>query len=393
MLIYILILLLFIILMIRFDVNHNMKGKRAAFIFEAIILILLFGLRYRVGGDSLMYEDEWDILPSLDELRRMDLFSQKAQPLFYLLVALLKEVGGNFVLFQIVHAIIVNTVFFSVINRYGDKKFTAVILYYLFMSLNSNTEILREALAVAVFLLSLKSFVSRKWVSYYLYCVVAIGFHISALMCLLLPLVYSISIKPWKIKKLLLISLAFVVLSVVYVNYLPSLASLSLFSFLSMSNMYKLEVYSALLGTSNINGYIIRFLGIGIILFFAYVMRKNGLSKPIYNFAINMTLVFQLVDLLIPIMGTRWGGYFSILYYMIIADVFYSFHHRRGVLKLITVFCFAFMLFSKYFTQIAPDPWAPGNIPTYVRYIPYKSVFDKERVPDREASNRESYDI
>ena len=92
MLIYIIILFFFFLLVIRYDVNHVKQGRNVFFVLEAVILILLFGLRYRVGGDSLLYEDNWYKLPNLSDLQGKDAFDHYSkQPLYYIFVAIIKE--------------------------------------------------------------------------------------------------------------------------------------------------------------------------------------------------------------------------------------------------------------------------------------------------------------
>ena len=393
MLIYIIILFFFFLLVIRYDVNHVKQGRNVFFVLEAVILILLFGLRYRVGGDSLLYEDNWYKLPNLSDLQGKDAFDHYSkQPLYYIFVAIIKELGGGFVAFQIVHAIIVNTVFFKIIKQYCTHIFTAVIFYFCIIAFNSNTEILREALAVAVFLLSLKYLMAHKWIPYYICCIIAFNFHISAVICFLIPFLLKFCTKQWRFSRLIPILVVLGVLSFVYVQYLPSLLSF-VFTLLSSFNMDKMEIYTSMLGSNNVNGYILSIINVSIILFFAYAMRKNNLNSPIQNLAMNMTFIFTAMNMIIPIMGSRWAGYFSILYYICIADLLYSFRGKNGSLKLLTYLFLYFITFTTIRTQLAPDPWAPSKIPTYQRYIPYHSVFDKQKEPDREASVREIYDI
>lgn len=395
MFIYILIFIFFIICVIRFDVNKVKSGRKLCFITEAIILILLFGLRYRVGGDSLMYEDNWDRMPTLSDLLVRNAFQDyKNQPLWYIFTAVIKEIGGGFLMFQIVHAVIINTVFFRVIKRYCQHRFTAVLFYFIFMSFNSNTEILRESLAVAVFLLSLKYLMAHKWIPYYIYCLIAFNFHISAVIWFILPFVFNICTRQWVLKKLFFIILVFIVLSIVFINNLDSLlAYIDVLSILNLSNADKVQVYTSMFGESNVTGYLFNIVNISIILFYTYVMRKNEMVSPIHNLTMNMTFVFTAINLIIPIMGARWAGYFSLLYYICLADMFYSFKGKASLLKVIAISCILFNSIITVRVQLSPDPWAPGKIPTYVRYIPYHSIFDKKTEPNREASVREIYDI
>ena len=59
--VYIIILLLTFWCHFRFDFsNKNAAVKRLLYLIEFILLVLVVALRYRVGGDSLGYEDDYE---------------------------------------------------------------------------------------------------------------------------------------------------------------------------------------------------------------------------------------------------------------------------------------------------------------------------------------------
>ena len=109
-------------------------------------------------------------------------------------MALIKSTINDFIFFQIVHSIIINSVVFWFISSNTKNKFTAVFLYFLFLYVLVNMEIAREALAVSVFLVSVKFLQNKKYVAYYLLAIIAFLFHYGAAISFVFPLIYGIRI-------------------------------------------------------------------------------------------------------------------------------------------------------------------------------------------------------
>ncbi|MFK2015199.1 EpsG family protein [Bacteroides fragilis] len=88
---------------------------------------------------------------------------------------------------QLLQAFIVNSIVLSFIRKYTKYKYTALLLYVLTVYLHYNIEIMREAIAISFFLLSIKYYINKKWLKYYIVILGCILFHYSALFLLLLP--------------------------------------------------------------------------------------------------------------------------------------------------------------------------------------------------------------
>ena len=379
--IYAVIILFFLALSLRYDFGNKKGNNKFFFVLEAIILICFFGLRYRVGADSLNYEEKWDAYPHLSDLADLGAFAYlENQPLYYVFVGLVKEINDSFVAFQIVHAIIVNTVFFITIKRYSTHKYMAVLFYFVFMSLTSNTEILRESLAVSAFMLSLPYLIGKRWIKYYCFTALAIGFHISALICLIFPFVFKFLEKRWKISQLFVVLMALFVFSVIFKSYFSQLP----LDLLNETNQEKLIMYSSSAGKNNIFGYIGFVYNCSFLLFIAYVLRKANINNELFNVAINAKFLFCVCSLILPIMANRLGGYFDLLYYILLAELVCSHKRFRNPLKAYILMIFALLLLNHINSLRSVDTWSDGTEPLYKRYAPYHSVFDKQKERDRE---------
>ena len=110
MFIYILVILFLIICTIQYDSGNVVRGKKYFYIIAFIILTLLSGLRYRIGVDTLQYEQWFEYrLPVLSQIKQSDLSISNAYgPLFVLLASVIKSLGASWVIFQLVHSFILN---------------------------------------------------------------------------------------------------------------------------------------------------------------------------------------------------------------------------------------------------------------------------------------------
>lgn len=182
-------------------------GKSVLFWLVYIYLTLLIGLRYMVGGDSYFYMIYFDNI----SLNYIDLsWEADYQPLFYLLNYLAKLIYPSFTSFQIIHSLIINTVLFYFINKNTNNRFLALFFCLLMFYINFSVEILRESLAIMIFIINYKSYQNSKWLQYFIGVFIALMFHISALFLILLPFVKRLKLNK---KYILLLITAFFVLN------------------------------------------------------------------------------------------------------------------------------------------------------------------------------------
>lgn len=153
-----------------------------------ISFILIAGLRYRIGGDSIGYENSFETFPTLAQLANYKFSSTRFEPGFLVLGSISKTISDDFMVFQLIHATIVNGVIFWFVAKNTQNKFIAITIYAIYQYFNLNTEVLREALAVSCFLLAWPAFRDGKWFIYYAIMLLGTTFHISAFITFLLPL-------------------------------------------------------------------------------------------------------------------------------------------------------------------------------------------------------------
>ena len=187
--VYIFPIVLTLLLIYHYDYRGHKEGRMVWYILLLIYCILVAGLRYRIGGDTVVYStNHYKNYPNLVTYWTYDFSEEKFGRGYVLLNAVARSLSDDFTVMQIILAVIVNPIIFSFFYKNTTKIFTALLFYFILCYLNYNMEVLRESCAICIFLISWKYFYQHKWIKYYLLCAVAILFHPSAAITLVLPL-------------------------------------------------------------------------------------------------------------------------------------------------------------------------------------------------------------
>ena len=102
--IYVVAFILILYSWILVDLKHYRKLSSVCICVIIVFLILIAGLRYRVGGDSLHYIDTYTSMPTWKNWEFFS-FDEGYGPLWYLFCAISKTLGADFVYLQLLHAI------------------------------------------------------------------------------------------------------------------------------------------------------------------------------------------------------------------------------------------------------------------------------------------------
>lgn len=372
---------LYILLVGIFIISKKSTSKKKYwYAIECICLILLSGLRYHVGGDSLAYEEDFEsgTYPKLTELYRFDFKNSEYQPLWYLLVAIVKSIANDFILLQIVHSLFINIVVFWFIRRYSKKPFTMVLVYFVMTYLYFNMEILRESIAVCIFLLSIPYLQNKRYLQYYILVILAIGFHFSALILIPIPLIIKANTASFSIKQ------GTIALAIIFVLSLtPAIRSvLNAIDFSMVISRY--ETYSGL--KSNFVGQIFPIIRSVFMLMLIVPIAKFRENKGFENGIINTYLLIVFIGILLQFFY-RFENYLIIPFYVIILNNYYGYKKfstskRLKMRSAYIVFLIgiSFILLNKtyYYVRDQSEFNYSNTAHYYNRYYPYSSVFEKK---------------
>lgn len=185
--VYLIALALILIPSVKFDILKKKGNENVWYYICLAALTLIAGLRYRVGGDTIGYMLHFQTYPDITNIFTFDFQGAYYMPLWYIYNSIFKSFGDSFYVFQIVQAFLVNIAFFRFFKRYSKHFFSVLLLYFFGYYLYYNTEILRSAICVALFLEAYPFLEKKKYHWYFLLSLIAFGFHVSAAFLFVMP--------------------------------------------------------------------------------------------------------------------------------------------------------------------------------------------------------------
>lgn len=372
--IYLFPFILSLFFLIKFDFNKKITGANFCYNLLLIVLILIAGLRYKVGGDSLNYFEYFDEIPYLNALPNYDFINSPYDPFWIALSSISKTLINDFAFFQLIHAVIINTIIFWFIKKYTGFRFTAVFLYVCGAYLYFNMEIMRESLAICVFLLAYPSFREKKWLKYYVIAIVAFLFHSSAIILFLFPLLRYVKMNLFNV---LMIGLVFII-SI----YFKQIIGLVLFT---SRISEKFNTYSNL--QLNIFGIISNFLFYCLIPF-VVIRLNNSLNRFESKFEELIFLYFFLAMVFLYIPGfARFLNYLTPFLLIYLGDFINNIMNDKKLIKvkfLYVTMVFFLISFSKIQYYLIDTSKSVKDTHQYNLWYPYSSVFEKEEYRYRE---------
>ena len=394
MLPYILFILLTFCLSLRFDGQAEYtRTKKVWYIIVGVYLVLLAGFRNGVGGDTQLYMQDFEYVPStwgeLNEFISDELTESGYMPGWSILVFLCKRWFDSFYAVQLAQALIVNIGILYLFRQYTTHIFLCTLLYgvsYVFFLFHM--EVMREAIAVVLCGIGMHSYLrGEKW-KFYLLVGISILFHISALVALLFPFV---RLKQINIKTMIMAffaALFLFLLSDVIVNYLPSLLGSSVNRIVE-----KIFLYSDV--TLNLFGFLenaIRYLVInaGIVFFAQWSIGEDEQRQKDYTKYMSFYLIITV--LICGFIGfSRFRNYTLIFFLIMLTEFIYHYKsqlYTNAIIKLIVLAGFVFYTSRYYMTYY---PGSHGY--KYEFYYPYTSILDENvDTSKREDMHEESFD-
>lgn len=373
-------LICFVILLIGVYLSKaNSKIRNRWYFFEFLCLTLLMSFRYLVGGDSQGYY-LWfnDFNVKIGEFSLIDFSEAEYQPLWYLLIVIIKSIWNDFVFLQLILAVFVNGTVFWFVKKYSKYPFLVIIFYFFFDYPYFNMEILRESVSVCFFLISIPSLHAKKYIKYFILCFIAFGFHPSALFLFFIPFLFKYLRKSLNFNTVLIITIIVFILS-----FFPVLSYLvKLIGQTSIESRY--NTYSSL--DRNLNSYLMAIINItfSFCIVYAYKIRnKNDKNEiVVLNIYLLLTILVFFIDYFY-----RFKNYVSIPFSIILIDMVAEFSYNNvkkyNLGKYLCYIGFAFIITNQiyYYNRDMSQYNFNRKARFYNIYYPYHSIWDKNN-PD-----------
>lgn len=383
---YLIVFIIALYFVYTYDIKKKKRGRELSYFILFLSVVLLAGCRYVIGGDTVRYMRSWDEMPTFSS-NNVSLESMVLDPLWILLNVTCKSISDDFIFFQFVHAILLNGILFYGVfikqEYFKRHVFTVVLFYLIYYLLYFNMEILRESLAVALFLLNLPNYQNKKWKKYYLLATISILLHSSAIVVFFIPLFRNVKLKlRYVVFMVLIAGVFFTLFGGMLVNLL---------GFQVLSNKFELYADKSM----NFNGKILRTIEFVIIPLVIIHLNDVRLKKRNPFFASFYMSYFFVAALstgnttiggrFINYVSMLMIGYYVYVLYNVSASRYLGFL-RNGVLTLFLIVPFV----NDYRYYFIDTSDVLKDTKKYFRWYPYASIFQKG---DQEVENLVKYRI
>lgn len=332
--------------------------RKSILIIICVYVILIFGFRYKVGVDTISYMYGFRKIPTIDHLFSVrEQTVSRYEPGFLLICSICKTITKEFWLVQIVMASITNGCVFLFLYRYCKNVFIGVLFYFVFLCPYFTTEIMRESAAIGIFLLNFRNLEKGRWIRYYLFSILSIMFHYSAVVIWFFPLA-----------RILRPNILFYALCLIFLGITPLVERLN--EILHIAAIYnRIDMYTSGADDLNFNWRLAElaksaFPAIATMIGY-YVARK----KPEFRYMILLQILLCMGAFAIPLIFSRFANYTRMFVIIAAANLIMVPTLKRWV----TIAFVSFMLLTQvqyYYTF-------------YKIWVPYSSIFYPQENPDR----------
>jgi transmembrane protein EpsG len=332
--------------------NGNKKIYRVCFVFLICLITLFVGLRYNVGNDYAEYYLEYYYFQNGNSI------DNYYEPLYSILNKITTSPIQVFFICSVLSFLFLYYAF-----NYFNRKNSILLfsLYFGFYLIIFNIHIIRQGVAIAVVMFSWKFIVERKFWHFLSLVLIAMGFHISAIVAIPMYFLATLNV-PYKFKTL------FVWLSPILLVIIIKLSTiiysiLSIFPFFARyASVYSQGEYSEIEGLSF--GLV---LNIILFIFVGYIIKQKNNSKEYdrkSEIIINLffySIIFAII-LRFNATALRVNYFYQVTNIFIFAQVIDYFKEKTLVKIVLLVIAFLYLY---------------QNLNTGNAILEYKTIFER----------------
>lgn len=322
-----------------------------------IYIVVLLGMRYRVGVDTISYMNAYKHAKTLEHFFSTDFINERYEFGYLLLCAICKSITKEFWLLQTVIALITNCLVFIFLYQNCRNVFLGILFFFLLQWFYFSMEILREGMAIAIFLVNYKNYKEQRWLIYYLVSLLSISLHYSAIIIWFFPFA-----------KLLKPNLFFFILCFLFILISPLVEQLNEYMTIAAISG-RIDQYTDA-DTFNLNWKILELVRTALpAIALVYIYRKYKIE---YNEEpmLLLQILFCMGAFAIPLIFSRFANYTCMFVVVALSNILSS-EKVKNLLKIILV-CFILLTQAyTFYTRLS-------------RWIPYISILDPRQVRERE---------
>ena len=339
-----------------------------------LFLVLMMGLRYKVGGDTYNYMNFFEWCPVISEWTLLS--AVDFEPGFSLLTSLIKTFSDSIFVYQTILSAVMTGLLMRFIARNTRFRFLAMLLVYIAIYPYFSTEVMRESLAVTGLLTIYPLLEKKKYLPYFFVSLLLCTIHVSAVVCFIIPFVRRMHFD----KRFIPYLLGFLALSFFFGPLMERLSSIPVLERRIDSYMHQRYVGYAWTGLRFLYFVLIPVLVLHVCKF------QYRLTVP-FEGMICLQILFGIALWSLPVIFQRLINYTVVFYLVSAAEMLgtllkdryrfrktsdKAFQSRRILSRLLLVL--TIVAHSTYYVHLH----------FYELFIPYHSIFDQVDVPGRE---------
>lgn len=378
--IYLVVLLLLIYLSFHFDICEKERNKLFWYYISLLTLILIAGLRWRIGVDTpnYMYKFYYEY-PPLDKFS-FDDYGIGKDPFYVLINSIVKYFDGRFFVVQLIQSSIVNILVFRYFKKHSRYVFTCILFYFAcYCFTEFNMQIMRGSISIVICLYANDYFLEKKWLKGISLLFLALLFHAQTIVMFILPIFYFIRFNKLGVFFIFFSFVAGAFLNLLLADYLVILELANE----TASEKAALYAGSDYMGNQTHNLKFIAVLYLPWVyysLFAIWLVKKRDKTNHIFFIEPLAMVGIMLVMIQLNFqIAYRFVDYYRIYFIMLFAELFLTLVKYNSVLCY-KVRCFrAIVIFIPLFFMIGFDYYR-----RQVEYFPYSSVINRKIDKSRE---------
>ena len=292
-----------------------------------IIFILFFGFRGFVAYDWSVYYWLYTFnIPEIDKLVIVPFAKWPTEPGFTILASICKTIINNYFVFQFICTSLNLFLIIRFFKRYTNNFSACLLLFLVMGGIQLCTDLMRNSLAIFIFLNGIEFIEEKKLIHYLAICLVASSFHISAFAYI--PMYFILN---RKFNKQIVI-IIFIVANIVCICHIPLLKSIVVFcaNLTSRTAAQYIDAYMSM-DSNNASafgiGYLERlFTGVMVL---CYRDKLCNIRKT--NILANSILLYLLISLFLSEFRTisvRCSNLFIFAYWIVWQDLAKCIYHK-----------------------------------------------------------------
>lgn len=335
------------------------------------VFFLFFAFRGFIFTDWITYYKEFDEV-SFDLLTHYEV-GKSREPLFLMLMLLTKSIVNEYHFFVFVCTVVNVWLLLSFFKKYTDNIFISLMLYLAFEGFGISINLMRNSIAIFIFLNAIQFIQNRKPLQYFGFCLVSIGFHFSAFVYLPLYFFFHKKMNKWIYLAILLVCNA------VFIFHIP--VFMRIVSALGIGGAFveeKIDVYSEMGNRLGFGlGFIERF--ITGMLVFLYYNKLNNLreSNKIFINALATYFICSFIFSEFTEISKRLAMLFVFSYWILWADMIKCFAIKNNKLLFVSYMCIYCLLKTAVTINQPVDEYENILFGNTKSYQERKYIFDR----------------